>query len=87
MKAALHKTPDAFLLCVVHAAGQFLQEDQRARHGVRRHLVTKHGLVPAPANLCICHSSDLSFKLGGRPVLSADLDVGTAGSERKRPEM
>jgi hypothetical protein len=27
------------------------------------------------------------FKLGGRPVLSAQLNVETAGSERKRPEI
>jgi hypothetical protein len=29
----------------------------------------------------------LRFKLGGRPVLSARLNVETAGSERKQPEI
>jgi hypothetical protein len=29
----------------------------------------------------------LRFKLGGRPILSAHLNVETARSERKRPEM
>jgi NAD(P) transhydrogenase subunit alpha len=33
------------------------------------------------------YATPLRFKLGGRPVLSAHLNVETAGSERKRPEI
>jgi hypothetical protein len=36
--------------------------------------------------ICICNAS-LRFKMGGRPILSARLNVETAGSERKRPEI
>jgi hypothetical protein len=41
-------------------------------------------LVPAPGNIYV---TPLRFNLGGRPVLSAHLNVETAGSERKRPEI
>eukprot|EP01046_Picozoa_sp_COSAG06_P014324 COSAG06_NODE_886_length_11771_cov_13.431203_17_plen_183_part_00 len=40
--------------------------------------------VPAPGNIC---AMPLKFTLGGRPVLSARLNVDTARSERKRPEI
>ena len=40
--------------------------------------------VPAPGNIYV---TPLRFKLGDRPVLSAHLNVETAGSERKRPEI
>jgi hypothetical protein len=41
--------------------------------------------VPAPGNI-YC-AMPLRFKLGGRPILSARLNVETARPERKRPEM
>ena len=40
--------------------------------------------VPAPGNV---YATPLRFKLSGRPILSAHLNVETAGSERKRPEI
>jgi hypothetical protein len=40
--------------------------------------------MPAPGNKYV---TPLRFELGGRPVLSAHLNVETAGSERKRPEI
>ena len=48
-------------------------------------LIRSHFRVPAPGNECIRHSSEIL--VGGRPVLSAHLNVETAGSERKRPEI
>jgi hypothetical protein len=42
------------------------------------------GSVPTPGNIYV---TPLTFKLGGRPVLSAHLNVKTAGSEPKRPEI
>ena len=53
---------------------------------------TKDGVVSARGYLLrrgehiICHIP-LRFELGGRPILSADLNVETARSERKRPEI
>jgi hypothetical protein len=44
----------------------------------------RHVGVPAPANIYVM---PLRFKLGGRLVLSAHLNVETARSERKRPEI
>ena len=40
--------------------------------------------VPTPANI---YAMPLRFKLGGRPILSTHLNVETARSERKRPEI
>jgi hypothetical protein len=40
--------------------------------------------LPAPENT---YDTPLRFKLGGRPVLSAHLNVETAGFEPKRPEI
>jgi hypothetical protein len=40
--------------------------------------------VPAPANMYV---TPLRFKLGGRPMLSAHLNVETARSERKPSEI
>jgi hypothetical protein len=40
--------------------------------------------VPAPGNIYV---TPLRFKLSGRPILSAHLNVETARSERKQPEI
>jgi|EP01046_Picozoa_sp_COSAG06_P049132 hypothetical protein len=65
------------------------EEDRRnyLHDKVERYYKTKPWFktyLPAPGNVYV---KPLRFKLGGRPVLSARLNVETARSERKRPEI
>ena len=56
--------------------------DNRPEYGMLIHME----FVPAPFNIGRTLVA-VRCKLGGRPVLSADWNVETAGSERKRPEI